>query len=441
MKKTFLLFAFIVAICIHSFGQTKNPNHQWFEDARFGLFIHFGPYSVLGDGEWVMQNRPIKVNEYKKLQKFFNPEDFDAKTWVKIAKDAGMKYITFTTRHHDGFSNWNTQYSDWNIMNTPHFGRDIVKELADECHKEGIKLVLYYSLIDWSRNDYQYWTGNTGQGCGRTEKGEWISYINFMKAQLTELLTNYGDIAGIWFDGDWDQHGKDSKSHATANVDWHYREIYDLIHQLQPNCMISNNHHKEPISGEDYQAFERDLPGENKGGHSEGQVVTDHMPLETCETMNQTWGYNITDDNFKTTTELIHYLVRAAGYGANLLLNVGPMPNGEIQPECVDRLREMGEWNKNYGQTIYGTQAGIIKPQSWGATTQKGKKLYIHIFKKEKDQLIINLPPKTYPKNVSWLNLNSKPEWKLDKKTNTIVFDLSNTTLDEIDSIIEIDLK
>lgn len=202
MKQIILFLLTIATYCINTYSQTSNPNHAWFDEARFGLFVHFGPYSVLGDGEWVMQNRPIKVQEYKKLQKFFNPQDFDAKTWVKAAKDAGMKYITFTSRHHDGFSNWDTKQSDWNIMNTPHFGRDIVKELADECHKEGIKLVLYYSLIDWSRNDYQYWTGGTGQGCGRTEKGDWNSYINFMKAQLTELLTNYGEIAGIWFDGD-----------------------------------------------------------------------------------------------------------------------------------------------------------------------------------------------------------------------------------------------
>lgn len=427
-------------LCLNLLGQTQNPNHQWFEDARFGLFVHFGPYSVLGNGEWVMQNRPIKVKEYKKLQKLFNPQDFDAKTWVKIAKDAGMKYITFTSRHHDGFSNWDTKQSDWNIMNTPYFGRDIIKELTDECHKEGIKVIFYYSLIDWSRDDYQYWTGATGQGCGRTEKGEWNSYIDFMKAQLTELLTNYGEIDGIWFDGDWDQHPGDSKTHKTAKVDWHYNEIYDLIHSLQPNCMIANNHHKEALEGEDYQAFERDLPGENKAGYSEGQAVAKHLPLETCETMNATWGYSITDDQFKTTPELIHYLVKAAGLGANLLLNVGPMPNGEIQPECVDRLKEMGEWNSKYGQTIYGTQVGLMKPQSWGATTQKGKTHYIHIFKKENDQLTINLPEKSKIKSAKWLNLNSELDWKVDKKANTITFDLANTPLDEIDSIIEVQL-
>lgn len=437
MKKL-TLFLFTVLFTVNVFSQSLNPSHKWFEDARFGMFIHFGPYSVLGDGEWVMQNRPIKVNEYKKLQKFFNPQDFDAKEWVKIAKDAGMKYITFTSRHHDGFSNWNTLLSDWNIMNTPYFGRDLLKELADECHKEGIKLVLYYSLIDWSRDDYQYWTGRTGQGCGRTERGSWNSYIDFMKAQLTELLTNYGEISGIWFDGDWDQHPNDSHTHTTSRVDWHYREIYDLIHSIQPDCMISNNHHKEPIKGEDYQAFERDLPGENQAGFSDGQTVSAHLPLETCETMNKTWGYNITDDNFKSTKELIHYLVRAAGYGANLLLNVGPMPNGEIQPECVVRLKEMGNWLKLYGNTIYNTQAGVTKPQEWGVVTRKDNIHYIHILKSV-NSIEINFPLEI--KSVRWLHGSSGVVWKKDKKSNNIVLDLSGAALNDIDSIIEIVTK
>ncbi|PXV65097.1 alpha-L-fucosidase [Dysgonomonas alginatilytica] len=436
MKKAILLVFIMTLSFTKMQSQTPNPNHAWLDEARFGLFVHFGPYSVLGDGEWVMQNRPIKVQEYKKLQKFFNPQDFDAKTWVKIAKDAGMKYITFTSRHHDGFSNWNTKQSDWNIMNTPHFGRDIVKELADECHKEGIKLVLYYSLIDWSRTDYQYWTGGTGQGCGRTERGDWNSYINFMKAQLTELLTNYGDIAGIWFDGDWDQHPNGSHTHATSKVDWHYPEIYNLIHTLQPNCMISNNHHKEPLKGEDYQAFEKDLPGENKTGFSEGQTASKHIPMETCETMNNTWGYSITDTNFKSTTAIIHYLVKAAGYGANLLLNVGPMPNGEIQPESVKCLQEVGIWTKKFGQTIYGTQGGVIKPQSWGATTQKGKTHYIHLFEQDGNKFTINIPQKI--KSARWVNIDSKLNWTVDKKTGNVTFDLLNVQFDDIDSIIEI---
>lgn len=433
MKKLSILI-FVLMMCKAILSQNINPAHEWFSNARFGMFIHFGPYSVLGDGEWVMQNRPIKVNEYKKLQFFFNPMDFNAKEWVKTAKNAGMKYITFTSRHHDGFSNWDTKQSEWNIMNTPHFGRDLIKELAEECHKENIKLIFYYSLLDWSRTDYRYWTGNTGQGCGRIQQGEWDSYIGFMKAQLTELLTNYGEISGIWFDGDWDQHPSNSHSHKTVKVDWHYNEIYDLIHTLQPNCMIANNHHKELITGEDYQAFEKDLPGENKSGYSENQTVSGNIPLETCETMNKTWGYNITDDNFKSETELIHYLVKAAGHGANLLLNVGPMPNGEIQPECVNLLNKVGEWLNAYGKTIYNTRSGVIKPQNWGAATQKGNIHYLHILSKTTDTL--HIPLSGNIKSVRWLNLNSKLNWK--KESTGIQIQLAGVILDPIDSVIEI---
>ncbi|HEY1018314.1 MAG TPA: alpha-L-fucosidase, partial [Sediminibacterium sp.] len=166
-----------------------------FQDMKFGMFIHWGASSVLGSGEWVMNNRNIRVNEYNTLQRVFNPIDFDAKAWVATAKNAGMQYITFITRHHDGFSNWDTKLSPWKITNTP-YGKDALKQLAEECRKEGIKLFLYYSLLDWYRDDYQYETGKTGKGTGRTKKSNWPSYINFMKGQLTELLTQYGEIAG-----------------------------------------------------------------------------------------------------------------------------------------------------------------------------------------------------------------------------------------------------
>ncbi len=168
------------------------------------LFIHWGVFSILGDAEWVMQNENIHVKDYTRLMHFFNPTQFNAHDWVSMAKNAGMKYITLITRHHDGFSMWNTKYSDFNIMNTPYH-KDVVKMIVDECHKQHMKIFLYYSLLDWRRNDYSWWTGRTGQGTGRTVHGDWNHYIKFMENQLTELLTNYGKIDGIWFDGYWDQ--------------------------------------------------------------------------------------------------------------------------------------------------------------------------------------------------------------------------------------------
>ncbi|MDR0863920.1 MAG: alpha-L-fucosidase [Candidatus Symbiothrix sp.] len=423
-------------------AQTTKPDHSWFEEARFGLFVHFGPYSTLGDGEWIMNNKPFTVQDYHKLQSIFNPQLFDARQWVATAKAAGMKYITFTSRHHDSFSNWDTRQSDWNIMNTP-YGKDLVRQLADECHKEGIKLVLYYSLADWSRDDYSYTTGRTGQNSGRTVQGDWINYIHFMEAQLTELLTNYGEIAGIWFDGEWDQLPSEDSgiavTHEMSKVDWHFGEIYDLIHSLQPNCMISNNHHLAVLPGEDYQAFEKDLPGENVGGgFAANQKVTNSLPLETCETMNNTWGYNLRDNNFKSTKQIIHLLVKAAGYGANLLLNVGPKPTGEFESIAVSRLQEVGQWTGAYSETIYGTKGGFVKPQSWGAITQKGNTYYIHILTKEANPLTLAFPKRIL--SAEWLNVDSKLQWKQDKKTNSATFS-PDGALDEVDSIIKVIVK
>src|SRR6201996_9772757 len=193
MKKYLLLATLACLPTILPFAQTAtytpSPQNEkareWFTDAKFGLFIHWGPFSVPGDGEWVMNNRKITVKNYTRLEHFFNPIDFNAQQWVSLAKQGGMKYITLITRHHDGFSMWETKYSDFNIMHTP-YKHDIVRMLADECHKQGIKLFLYYSLLDWRRDDYQYWTGRTGQGTGRTVHGDWNQYIQFMKNQLTE---------------------------------------------------------------------------------------------------------------------------------------------------------------------------------------------------------------------------------------------------------------
>lgn len=435
MKKYFLLFALIFVMAnLSAQSKAVKPDVKWFEDARFGMFVHFGPYSVLGDGEWVMNNRPIKTNEYKRLQDFFNPQEFSAAEWVRIAKSAGMKYIAFTSRHHDSFSNWDTKQSDWNIMNTP-YGKDIVRQLADECHKQDMKLVLYYSILDWMRSDYQYETGRTGKGSGRTEKSDWNSYINFMKAQLTELLTNYGPIAGIWFDGHWDQTEHENRTDQSTYVDWHYPEIYELIHGLQPECLIANNHHLPPFEGESYQIFERDVPGENKGGLS-GQEVS-KLPLETCQTINGSWGFDITDDKYKSTKELLHLLIRTAGTGANLLLNVGPMPNGKIQTECVERLQQMGEWMDKYGYTIYGTKQGFTLPQSWGAITNKGKTYYIHILEKDTPSITLNIPN---IKSAKWLNVDSKLVWNRDKKTGDVTFTIDGK-LDDISSIIEVEVK
>ncbi len=435
MKRVVLTLMAVVAVVTNVAGQEiPKADTRWFEEARFGMFVHFGPYSVLGDGEWVMNRRNIKDKDYRRLLDFFDPYAFDAAEWVRIAKNAGMKYIILTSRHHDSFSNWDTKQSDWNIMNTP-YGKDLIAQLAEECRKGGIKLGFYYSTLDWMRDDYQWKTGRTGQGTGREGKGDWNRYVEFMKAQITELLTNYGDVAVMWFDGHWDQTADENRTDQATAVDWHYPEIYGLIRKLQPNCLIANNHHLPVFPGEDYQVFERDVPGENKAGYS-GQEVA-RMPLETCQTINNTWGFNIADDKYKSTAELLHLLVRTAGTGANLLLNVGPMPDGRIQEECVVRLREIGEWLGKYGHTIYGTRMGWVKPQEWGAVTNKGKTYYIHVLDSNASSIVLNIPD---IKNAKWLNVGGKLDWKRDRRSGDVTFTFAGG-LDPVDSIIEVTVK
>lgn len=344
-----------------------------FEDARFGVFIHWGIYSMFGQGEWYLNYGPDR-DEYAKAASGFYPADFDAKAWVKAIKDAGAKYICITSRHHDGFSMWDTAQSDYNIVDATPFRRDVLKELADECRLQGIRLHFYYSHIDWTRDDYPM--GRTGRNTGKDpEKADWPHYYDFMNSQLTELLTNYGPVGAIWFDGWWD------RDEDAVPFDWQLPEQYALIHKLQPACLVGNNHHQTPFEGEDIQIFERDLPGENKAGLS-GQDVS-RLPLETCETMNGMWGYKIKDQNYKDVTTLVRLLAGAAGKGANLLLNVGPQPNGDIPATAIERLKGMGEWLDRYGETIYGTRAGDFPAQTWGTSTRKGDKLYVHIMTAE----------------------------------------------------------
>lgn len=402
----------------------------WFNDARFGLFIHWGPFSIPGSGEWVMNERKLNVHNYTNLKDFFNPVEFNAQQWVSMAKNAGMKYITLITRHHDGFSMWDTKYSDFNIMNTP-YKKDIVKMMADECHKQGIKLYLYYSLLDWRREDYPHETGRTGQNSGRTGKGDYASYLQFMKNQLTELLTNYGEISGIWFDGHWDQTEPEGSKDRTSRIDWKYNEIYGLIHKLQPQCMIGNNHHLSPLAGEDFQMFERDLPGENKSGLS-FQKASDKLPLETCETISNSWGYNLSDTYYKSNKELVHMLVKAASLGSNLLLNIGPMPSGKIQPEFQDRLAGLGNWLKIYGESIYGTKAGFIKPQTWGSITQNDNKIFIHILDGKTTSLDLENVPFKKIKKAYLLKDKSPVNYTFKKAKLTITTTLNTTESDQL---------
>ena len=381
-----LTLAFIAPLYAQSYTPSEGnlKARKEFADSKFGIFLHWGVYSTFAQGEWYLHKGRLSHAEYKKAAEAFYPHKFDAKAWVSAIKDSGAKYICLTSRHHEGFSMWDTKHSEYDIVDATPFKRDVIKELSRECHRQGLKLHLYYSHADWSRDDYP--VGYSARNVTDKDhiEGGWENYYNFMNSQLTELLTKY-KISALWFDGVWD-HSRDK-----TPFDWRLDEQYALIHKLQPDCLVGNNHHLPAIEGEDFQIFERDLPGENKAGYSKGQTVSNNLPLETCQTMNKSWGYNVKDQNYKSTEYLIRYLVSIASKGANLLLNIGPQPNGELPATALARLKEIGAWMRKYGDTIYGTTAGDIPTQAWGTTTRKGERLFVHIFNLKEKELQLPL--------------------------------------------------
>ncbi len=401
---------------------------QEFQDAKFGMFIHWGVYSVLGNGEWIFHDRKLTVHEYERLPKFFDPEKFDAKAWVALAKAAGMKYITITSRHHDGFAMFDSKISDWNIVQRTPYGKDPLKMLADEAHRQGIKLFFYYSQLDWHNPDY-YPRGKTATEWdnGRPDHGDWNSYLDdYMDGQLRELLTNYGPIGGIWFDGMWDK----------PDADWHLTKTYALIHQLQPAAVIIPNHHQTPRPGEDVQTFERDLPGQNTAGFNT-KYVSNQLPLESSNTLNDSWGFNLGDSKYKSPEEVEQLLVRAAGNNSNLLLNIGPMPNGEIQEEFVTRLHAVGEWLSRFGDAIYGTRGGPVPPADWGVTTQKGDKVYVHVL--SWNAPLLALPPIPRAIHTAQLMSNGSPI-EFTQSSDGVVLKVAPPAKGEVDRVIVLTL-
>lgn len=364
-------------------AQTETQAHhdarmQWWREARFGLFIHWGLYSILGGewngqtnhAEWIRTTAQIPLEEYDKLVARFNPVKFDAEAWVQMAKDAGMKYIVLTSKHHDGFCLFDSKHTDFDVMSTP-FQRDILKELADACRKAGLKICWYHSIVDWHHPDYvprREWEKNRS-----TEGANLDRYIAHLKAQLKEIVTNYGDIGVLWFDGEWESTWNNERG----------RDLYDYVRSLQPNIIINN---RVGASRAGMEGFDN---GEGVGdfGTPEQQVPATGLPgvdWESCITMNNNWGYNSHDQNWKSATELIRMLADIASKGGNLLLNVGPTSEGLFPQPSIDRLREIGNWMRVNSEAIYATHASPFKQLAWGRCTQKsiagGTRLYLHVF-------------------------------------------------------------
>lgn len=333
------------------------------------MFIHWGLYSILARGEWVMHFDKIVIPEYEALMQQFKPLKFNADEWVSVAADAGQRYMVITSRHHDGFSMYDTALSDYKVTHTP-FGRDPLHELADACARRGdIKLGFYSSLLDWHHPAYRF----------RNESRlAWEDYLEFLHGQVRELCTQYGEISCLWFDGDWPNFQLQADTaYFAPGGSFEYEKLYDMIHTLQPHAVVHNNRHAEPLPGEDVQGFEQDLPGQNTAGFN--TITISKLPMEVCMTINDSWGVNNQDENYKSVQQLIRTLARSASTGANYLLNVGPTALGEILPIQVERLRGIGEWLRVYGDSIYGTRSGEIPPGDSTVSTCKDQVHYVHV--------------------------------------------------------------
>lgn len=348
-----------------------------FRKMRFGMFIHWGIYSLLGRGEWVMYHEKIPLSEYKPLMERFNPQLFNAEEWVGLVRKAGMRYITITAKHHDGFCMYDSELTDYKITNTP-FKRDVLKELAGACRKMKIALLFYYSPLDWQHPAY---------------KTDWDAYTRYWHGQVLELVRKYRPY-GIWLDGCWDK---------PENLDetWKLTELYRTLRSVAPTLLIANNHHQKPLPDEDIQTYEQDLPGENKVGFNP-IPPDDNALIETCMTINNSWGYNANDNQHKSPAQLIRILAECAGRDANLLLNVGPKPDGTIQMEHQDRLIEMGEWLRKNGKAIYATRGRVFSSCEWGTATRDDKHIYLHLWNLPEEHLLrLEMPVRV--KSARWL--------------------------------------
>jgi alpha-L-fucosidase len=361
---------------------------QWWREARFGLFLHWGLYAIPAGawngqtnyGEWIRNNARIPIGVYDQFVQKFNPTEFNAGEWVRLAKNAGMKYIVITSKHHDGFCLFDSRYTDFDVMSTP-FKRDILKELSEACRKEGIKLGFYYSIMDWHHPDYlprrDWETDRPAAGA------VFDRYVQYMKNQLKELLTNYGPIGVLWFDGEWESTWTETRG----------RDLYQYVRSLQPNIIINN---RVGASRSGMEGFSADKESAGDFGTPEQQIPATGLPgldWETCMTMNDNWGYNSRDENWKSAKDLIRMVVDIASKGGNFLLNVGPTAEGGFPIRSLSRLTFLGMWLGTNGESIYGTQSGPFRILDWGRCTQKpvagGTRLFLAVFDWPTDRRLV----------------------------------------------------
>lgn len=355
----------------------NDPRLDWWRQARFGLFIHWGPVSLRGTEIGWSRGAQVPTEEYDQLYRRFNPTNFDARAWAKLAREAGTRYVVLTSKHHDGFALWPSELTDYDIAATP-FRRDVAKELGDACRHEKLVYCFYHSVCDWHHPDYPL--GSPG-GQSAKPNPNLPRYVEYLHGQLRELITRYGPLGVLWFDGEWEKPWNEPLG----------RELYDFVRGLQPSILINN----------------RVSPGrsDNSGGTKAGMFASDfdtpeqqigrfnnQRPWESCITIGEQWSWK-PDDAVKPLAQCLRTLSTCAGGDGNLLLNVGPRPDGTIEPRQVERLREIGAWLKVHGPAIYDTRGGPFKPGAWGASTHRGQSLFVHAFAWPNDQLVLPALP------------------------------------------------
>lgn len=448
MKKvTVLIFTLLIAIQCqpqNNFLQETKSHYDtrmaWWKEARFGLFIHWGLYSIpAGEwkgktdyGEWIRTSAQIPLEEYDKFVEQFNPIKFNAEEWVQMAKDAGMKYIVITSKHHDGFCLFDSKYTDFDVMSAP-FKRDILKELSEACRKGGIKICWYHSIMDWHHLDYlprREWEKTRS-----TEGANYDRYVEHMKNQLKELVTGYGKIGVLWFDGEWE---------GTWNRE-RGRDLYNYVRELQPDIIINN---RVGAGRSGMEGFSEGKESAGDFGTPEQQIPVTGLPdvnWETCMTMNDHWGYNSHDSNWKSTKELLQMLADIASKGGNFLLNVGPTSEGLFPQTSIDRLREIGQWMKVNGEAIYGTSASPFKHLHWGRCTQKpvegGTRLYLHVFDYPEDGKLVVNGIFNQPKQVYFLSDQQKRSLAVTRNEDALIIDLPPSPPDIINTVVVLDVN
>ena len=416
---------------------------QWWREARFGMFIHFGAYAVPGRGEWVKSNERLTTEQYQKYVDAFNPLDFDAKKWAKAAKAAGMKYAVLTAKHHDGFCMFDTKLTDYKLSKQ-FGGRDLVREFLDAFRAEGLKVGLYYSVIDWHHPDYP----NVGNHPQRDDKEyakrkfNWDNYLKYMHGQVEELTKNYGKLDIMWFDYSFGEYSGEK---------WKANELVKMIRSNQPGIILDNRlkvnegvslKQREIGTLGDFETPEQGIP--------EAPLVDKYnnpIPWETCMTMNGVWGYSESDHNWKSPELLIHCLVNCVSKNGNMLLNVGPDPRGNFPAECVKILAEMGKWMDKNGESIYGCGASSLKRQDWGRYTQKGNLIYAHWLYPYLGDLNAKGVDSKEVKNVFMLNsgaeLATYKTWFGNNETDNLFVRIGKTPQkpDILDTVIKIEMN